>query len=120
MALIGVARVGMTLVGITLVGMMIVTFEAAVGGCAVGFRLTTLGGSLTRSATTATTASATAPTTTSAFTVTCFLAGRDGAGTIAGGGLVSCQCRVYRPAIGLAVSTPIPVASVATTLITVA
>ena len=115
-----VALISMALVAVTLIGMMIVTFEAAVGGCAVGFRLATLGGSLARSATTATTAAATAPTTTTAFTVTCFLAGRGGAGTIAGGGLISCQCHVYRVAIGLAVSNPIPVAPVATTLITVA
>ena len=115
-----VTLIGMSLISRPLVGMMIVPFEAAVGGCAVGFRLTALGGSLTRSATTATTAAATAPTTTTAFTVTCFLAGRGGAGTIAGGGLISCQCHVYRVAIGLAVSNPIPVAPVATTLITVA
>ena len=115
-----VALISMALVAVTLIGMMIVTFEAAVGGCAVGFRLATLGGSLARSATTATTAAATAPTTTAAFTAACFLAGRGGAGTIAGGGLVSGQCRIYRLAIGLTVSNPIPVAPVATTLITVA
>jgi hypothetical protein len=83
-ALIGRALICTTLILVALIDMLIVTFEATVGGCAVGFRLTALGGSLTRSATTATTAAATAPTTTTAFTVTCFLAGRGGACGTAG------------------------------------
>ena len=78
------AAIDRTLIVMALIGVMLVTFEAAVTGRTVGFRLTALGGSLTRSATTATTAAATAPTTTTAFTVTCFLAGRGGACGTAG------------------------------------
>jgi hypothetical protein len=39
--------IGRTIVLVALTGMMLVTFEAAIGGCAIGFRLTALGGPLT-------------------------------------------------------------------------